>query len=102
MDVWALFTTPMLAALAAAVGGDSGGRGAAELTLPDAKAITPQMPTLVTLDQATIDRVVSRVPGGAANAGYLSAGAVAGDPVSPSDGEAGRHVSAAEPAWLQQ
>ncbi|WP_247263195.1 MULTISPECIES: non-ribosomal peptide synthetase [Pseudomonas] len=66
-DVRVLFGQPTLAALAAAVGG---GR---EIVVP-ANAIptpcahlTPDMLPLVTLDQAAIDRVVAKVPGGAAN-----------------------------------
>ncbi|MGY2438175.1 amino acid adenylation domain-containing protein [Pseudomonas sp. SDO52101_S400] len=66
-DVRVLFSQPTLAALAAAVGS---GR---EIEVPvnriaaDCTRITPDMLTLVTLDQAAIERVVSSVPGGAAN-----------------------------------
>ncbi|MDR0192479.1 amino acid adenylation domain-containing protein [Pseudomonas yamanorum] len=66
-DVRVLFNQPSLAALAAAVGS---GR---EIVVPangiaqDCQRITPSMLTLVTLDQAAIDRIVATVPGGAAN-----------------------------------
>ncbi|WP_305729727.1 amino acid adenylation domain-containing protein, partial [Pseudomonas gingeri] len=66
-DVRVLFSQPTLAALAAAVGG---GR---EIVVPanaiptPCAHITPDMLPLVTLDQAAIDRVVAKVPGGAAN-----------------------------------
>ena len=69
-DVRALFTTATLAELAAKVdvAGDSG-----EVIVPpnlipaNATAITPEMLPLVSLDQPTIDQIIARVPGGAAN-----------------------------------
>nr|UXB95131.1 non ribosomal peptide synthetase [Pseudomonas syringae] len=66
-DVRVLFGQPTLAALAAAVG------GGIEIEVPangipeDCKHITPDMLTLTTLDQASIERIVAGVPGGAAN-----------------------------------
>ncbi|MCK9799773.1 amino acid adenylation domain-containing protein, partial [Pseudomonas sp. MAFF 302030] len=66
-DVRILFSQPTLAALAAAVGS---GR---EVQVPDnripadCQRITPDMLPLVQLDQVTLDAVLARVPGGAAN-----------------------------------
>ncbi|MBI6926333.1 non-ribosomal peptide synthase/polyketide synthase [Pseudomonas putida] len=66
-DVRVLFAQPTLAALAAAVGQDR------DLQVPDnrvpahAERITPQMLSLITLDQDSIDHIVASVPGGAAN-----------------------------------
>ncbi|MDY7534219.1 amino acid adenylation domain-containing protein [Pseudomonas sp. Bout1] len=66
-DVKVLFGQPTLAALAAAVGG---GR---EVAVPgngiaaDCMHITPDMLTLVSLEQPAIDRLVATIPGGAAN-----------------------------------
>ena len=66
-DVRVLFSQPTLAALAASVGT---GR---EVTVPenriasDCIRITPELLTLMQLDQPTIDRIVATVPGGAAN-----------------------------------
>ncbi|MCF9000833.1 syringopeptin non-ribosomal peptide synthetase SypA [Pseudomonas syringae] len=66
-DVRVLFGQPTLAALAAAVG------GGIEIEVPangipeGCTHITPDMLTLTTLDQASIERIVAGVPGGAAN-----------------------------------
>ncbi|HEX8433121.1 MAG TPA: amino acid adenylation domain-containing protein, partial [Longimicrobium sp.] len=66
-EVRALFTTPTLAGLAGAVTGESN-----ELRIPAngvrrGEPITPDMLPLADLTQAEIDRIVARVPGGAAN-----------------------------------
>uniref|UniRef100_UPI00051661C7 hypothetical protein n=1 Tax=Pseudomonas syringae TaxID=317 RepID=UPI00051661C7 len=66
-DVRVLFGQPTLAALAAAVG------GGIEIEVPangipeGCTYITPDMLTLTTLDQSSIERIVDSVPGGAAN-----------------------------------
>ncbi|NWE03709.1 non-ribosomal peptide synthetase [Pseudomonas sp. IPO3749] len=66
-DVRVLFSQPTLAALAAAVGS---GR---DVSVPEnripagCQRITPDLLSLVQLDQSTIDHVVAQVPGGAAN-----------------------------------
>jgi amino acid adenylation domain-containing protein len=68
VDVRALFTTPTVAELAAAAGGDFH-----EVAIPPNRipagcgAITPDMLPLVELTQAEIDRIVAGVPGGAEN-----------------------------------
>src|SRR5688572_7056381 len=68
MEVRALFTTPVLAELALAVG-----RASLEAKVPangileGCGSITPEMLPLVELTQAEIDRIVAGVPGGAAN-----------------------------------
>ncbi|VVQ19556.1 Gramicidin S synthase 2 [Pseudomonas fluorescens] len=66
-DVRVLFNQPSLAALARALG--SGREIAVPVNLipADCTYITPDMLTLTTLDQASIDRIVATVPGGAAN-----------------------------------
>ncbi len=67
-DVRALFTTPTIAEIAAAVGGAT-----LEVQVPPnripagCEAITPDMLPLVELTQAEIERIVGGVPGGAAN-----------------------------------
>ncbi|HWX10733.1 MAG TPA: amino acid adenylation domain-containing protein, partial [Trinickia sp.] len=67
-DVRVLFSQPTLAALAAAVATEH-----REVSIPPnlipagAQRITPQMLTLVELDQAAIDAIVATVAGGAAN-----------------------------------
>ncbi|MGY1919684.1 amino acid adenylation domain-containing protein [Pseudomonas tolaasii] len=66
-DVRVLFSQPTLAALAAAVGSGLDVQVPANGIATDCQRITPDMLTLVTLDQSTIDQVVAGVPGGAAN-----------------------------------
>ena len=68
LDVRTLFTTPVLAELAAAVSGESAEVQAPPGAIPPGcEAITPAMLPLVALGQAEIDRIVAGVPGGAAN-----------------------------------
>ncbi|NMZ50952.1 amino acid adenylation domain-containing protein [Pseudomonas poae] len=66
-DVNVLFSQPTLAALAATLGGSREVAVPANGIAADCRAITPDMLTLVTLNQAAIDRVVAAIPGGAAN-----------------------------------
>ncbi|MGR2708580.1 amino acid adenylation domain-containing protein [Pseudomonas sp. AU10] len=66
-DVRVLFSQPTLAALAAAVGSGREVSVPANRIAADCQRITPDMLPLVDLDPATLDEVVSRVPGGAAN-----------------------------------
>ncbi|MCF5757277.1 non-ribosomal peptide synthetase, partial [Pseudomonas syringae] len=66
-DVRVLFTQPTLAALAAAVGGGTEIVVPANLIPEDCEYITPDMLPLADLSQAAIDRIVTAVPGGAAN-----------------------------------
>ncbi len=66
-DVRVLFSQPTLAALAAAVGSGRDVQVPANRIPADCQRITPDLLPLVDLDQATIDRVVAQVPGGAAN-----------------------------------
>ncbi|SFY30528.1 non-ribosomal peptide synthetase, partial [Pseudomonas sp. NFACC47-1] len=66
-DVRVLFSQPTLAALAAAIGSGKEIEVPANLIAADCVQITPDMLTLVALDQPTIDRIVATVPGGARN-----------------------------------
>ncbi|MCF5710783.1 AMP-binding protein, partial [Pseudomonas syringae] len=66
-DVRVLFSQPTLAALAAALGGDTEVIVPANLIPDDCEYITPDMLPLVDLNQASIDQIVAHVPGGAAN-----------------------------------
>ncbi|WP_141753460.1 condensation domain-containing protein, partial [Duganella sp. HH101] len=68
VDVRTLFATPTIAALAGTSGGENN-----DIVVPangivaGSTAITPEMVTLVKLDEQEIARVVAAVPGGAAN-----------------------------------
>ncbi|AIY42364.1 Peptide synthetase [Collimonas arenae] len=67
-EVRALFVTPTLAGLAAAIGVESGlVTVPANLIPPDCATITPAMLPLVNLNSEEIARVIERVPGGVAN-----------------------------------
>ncbi|RON69757.1 non-ribosomal peptide synthetase [Pseudomonas fluorescens] len=66
-DVRVLFSQPTLAALAAAVGSGREVEVPANLIPADCTHITPDMLPLVQLDQASIERIVATVSGGAAN-----------------------------------
>ncbi|MCF5710658.1 amino acid adenylation domain-containing protein, partial [Pseudomonas syringae] len=66
-DVRVLFSQPTLMALAAAVGHSDRFTVPANLIVPGCTHITPELLSLVSLDQATLDRIVASVPGGAAN-----------------------------------
>ncbi|CZT29110.1 amino acid adenylation [Pseudomonas cerasi] len=66
-DIRVLFVQPTLAALAAAVGCDTEINVPANLIDAHCQRITPELLPLVALDQPAIDRIVARVPGGAAN-----------------------------------
>ncbi|MCU0120071.1 amino acid adenylation domain-containing protein [Pseudomonas sp. B2M1-30] len=66
-DVRVLFNQPTLAALAAAVGNGREVEVPANRIPADCTHITPDMLPLTELDQASIERIVATVPGGAAN-----------------------------------
>ncbi|MCF5753059.1 amino acid adenylation domain-containing protein, partial [Pseudomonas syringae] len=66
-DVRVLFSQPTLVALAAAVGGGTEVVVPANPIEPGCRKITPDMLPLVDLNQDAIDRIVTTVPGGAAN-----------------------------------
>src|SRR5450830_434996 len=66
-DVRVLFGQPTLASLAASVGAVSDLAVPANGIAADCQRITPDMLPLISLDQASIDRVVATVPGGAAD-----------------------------------
>ncbi|KPW24811.1 Amino acid adenylation, partial [Pseudomonas syringae pv. aceris] len=66
-DIRVLFVQPTLAALAEAVGGDTEINVPANLIDAHCQRITPELLPLVALDQPAIERIVARVPGGAAN-----------------------------------
>ncbi len=66
-DVRVLFSQPTLAALAAAVGHGREVTVAPNRIQADCQRITPDLLPLITLDQASIDRIVASVPGGVGN-----------------------------------
>jgi aryl carrier-like protein len=67
VDVRALFTTPTLADLAAAVGDGAEVAVPPNRIPPDCTRLTPELLPLVNLEQAALDRIVATVPGGAGN-----------------------------------
>ncbi|BBP70467.1 hypothetical protein PHLH6_24710 [Pseudomonas sp. Seg1] len=67
VDVRQLFAQPTLAALAAAAGRSQESDVPPSRIVADCELITPDMLSLVQLDQASIDQVTLTVPGGAAN-----------------------------------
>ncbi|SEI21614.1 amino acid adenylation domain-containing protein [Pseudomonas asplenii] len=66
-DVRVLFSQPTLAALAAAIGSGREIRVPENRIPADCQHLTPDLLPLIDLDQASIDRIVATVPGGAAN-----------------------------------
>jgi aryl carrier-like protein len=62
-----LFQTPVLAELARTLGQHTGIVVPANLIVPDADVITPDMLPLVDLNQQDIERIVDTVPGGVGN-----------------------------------
>nr|UXB94859.1 non ribosomal peptide synthetase [Pseudomonas syringae] len=66
-DVHALLAQPTLAALAACEASSQALQVPANAVLAGCTRITPEMLTLVSLNQPEIDRIVASVPGGAAN-----------------------------------
>jgi len=67
-DVRGIFMTPVLAQLAASIGGESGKVEVPPNLIPSGcEAITAEMLSLVELTTEEIERIVSGVPGGAAN-----------------------------------
>ncbi|GFM80231.1 hypothetical protein PSCICN_09230 [Pseudomonas cichorii] len=66
-DVRVLFSQPTLMALAAAVGSGTEIRVPANLIEPGCTQITPQMLPLLEISEASLERVLAAVPGGAAN-----------------------------------
>ncbi|MFK3815873.1 non-ribosomal peptide synthase/polyketide synthase [Pseudomonas sp. NPDC089407] len=66
-DIRVLFGQPTLAALAAALGGETRVVVPANVIAPGTTHITPAMLPLADLSQAAIDTVVAQVPGGTAN-----------------------------------
>ncbi|WP_256661114.1 amino acid adenylation domain-containing protein, partial [Pseudomonas sp. CH235] len=89
-DVRVLFSQPTLAALAAAVGSGREIEVPANRIPADCTRITPELLSLTELDQASIDRIVASVPGGAANVQDVY-------PLAPlQEGILYHHLSAAE------
>ncbi|GLQ87765.1 non-ribosomal peptide synthase/polyketide synthase [Dyella flagellata] len=67
VEVRALFAASNLAELAASLGGHGDVAVPANLITPDTRRITPDMLPLIDLEQADIDRLVAKIPGGVAN-----------------------------------
>ncbi|OUM04555.1 hypothetical protein BW686_25980, partial [Pseudomonas syringae] len=66
-DVRVLFSQPTLKALAAAIGSGTEISVPANLIEPGCTQITPAMLPLTTLSEEQLERIIARVPGGAAN-----------------------------------
>ncbi len=66
-DIRVLFAQPTLAAFAAAVGQLADAQVPVNRIAADCRHLTPDLLPLVSLDQATLDRIVAQVPGGSAN-----------------------------------
>ncbi|KAK3816004.1 MAG: Non-ribosomal peptide synthetase module [Benniella sp.] len=67
LTIRALFKTPTLSALVQSLDVHISCDAPANLIIPDATAITPEMLPLISLSQTDIDHIVQRVPGGVSN-----------------------------------
>ncbi|NIE77849.1 amino acid adenylation domain-containing protein, partial [Pantoea sp. Ap-967] len=90
VDVRTLFGQPTIAALAATLGADQQVKVPENRIPANCSQITPDLLSLIDLDQAAIDRIVASVPGGAANVQDIY-------PLAPlQEGILYHHLSAAE------